>query len=30
MQDFFKEKLKRDEIYIKYNKKNETKDYLNI
>ncbi len=27
---FFEEKLKRDEIYIKYNKKNETKDYLNV
>ena len=27
---FFKEKLKRDNIYIKYNKKNDTKDYVNI
>ncbi len=27
---FFKEKLKRDEMYIKYNKKNETKDYFEI
>ena len=27
---FFKEKLKRDEIYIKYNKKNETEDYSAI
>ena len=27
---FFQERLKRDEIYIKYNKKNETKDYLNV
>lgn len=27
---FFKEKLKRDEMYIKYNKKNETEDYISI
>lgn len=27
---FFTEKLKRDSIYIKYNKKNKIKDYLNI
>ena len=27
---FFREKLKRDEMYIKYNKKNETKDYVDI
>ncbi len=27
---FFKEKLKRDEMYIKYNKKNETADYVSI
>ena len=27
---FFKEKLKRDDIYIKYNKKNVTKDYKRI
>ncbi len=27
---FFREKLKRDEMYIKYNKKNETKDYNEI
>jgi CMP-N-acetylneuraminate monooxygenase len=27
---FFKEKLKRDDVYIKYNKKNNTKDYKKI
>ena len=27
---FFKEKLSRDEIYIKYNTKNKTRDYYDI